>query len=481
MTSARPLLLGMLIAVGTLSAPPALGVDFEIQSRTIGDIYAHLRADDQLGDDPIARQRIHQLLGFNAWDLMGDGTNSLVFVSNMRVDSDLGILAAELDNNGQLGRHDVSLMYGYLEARDIGGWLDLKLGRQYEVDAIDMLLFDGLKVRAETPWYFAVELLGGLEAINGTGTINQQALDGSIEGNPNPCFDDVCTGYDVEDPMPRMVIGLGLSLIDLTYTQLDLKFREIVWIGPGVGSDGSEQGYGDNVSQMRVGGSFSQRITEGLFVHGGASYDMYLSLLNEVRGGVRYRPIHMVEVEAGYTYVIPTFDANSIWNFFSWRPINRIEERARFFFGDDLWIHAGAYQSLYSADDTVTLEDVDAEVMDLGMSAGATWIVGRQASVRTDITSQRGFGGDQTFVDLGGSYTFMDGKLGLDARALLIMFESDEQSNLHLNGTMFGGQLGAHWEFHDDMRLNLLLEEATTEVRPVWLRVMAVVDIRKWM
>jgi len=477
MTSTRPLLLGLLTALGILVVTPAFGVDFEVQSRTIGDVYAHLRADDQAGDDPISRHRIHQILGLNAWDLMGDGTNSLTFVSSLRIDYDFGILAEEIDNNGQLALHDASLLYGYVEGRDMWGWLDFKLGRQYEIDAIDMLLFDGAKIRAKTPWYFAVEILGGYEAVNGTLTVNQQALDGTVEGSPRPCFNDVCTGYTVEDPDPKLVVGVGLSLMDLTYTQLDLKFRQIVTL-----NDHPENEVdGDSLSQMRVGGAFSQRIMEGLFVHGGASYDMYLSLVNEVRGGVRYRPVHMVEVEAGYTYVIPTFDANSIWTFFSWRPINRIEERARFFFDDDLWIHAGAYQSLYTADDSVTDQEVEGEVQDIGISAGATWILNHRASVRTDFTTQQGFGGDQTFVDLGGSYSFMDGKLGLDARALLIMFESDDQSNLGLDGTMFGGHLGASWQFHDDMRLNLMLEEATTEVRPVWLRFMAVVDIRQWM
>ncbi len=46
MTRARPLLLGLLTVMGILAVTPAHAVDFEIQSRTIGDIYVHLRADD---------------------------------------------------------------------------------------------------------------------------------------------------------------------------------------------------------------------------------------------------------------------------------------------------------------------------------------------------------------------------------------------------------------------------------------------------
>ena len=49
----------------------ASATDFNITSQTMGDLYAHLRSDWS-GDNAIERKRIHQLLGFNAFDLTNE-------------------------------------------------------------------------------------------------------------------------------------------------------------------------------------------------------------------------------------------------------------------------------------------------------------------------------------------------------------------------------------------------------------------------
>lgn len=451
-----PVALAALVAAGSALAAPgaARAAIYQIQSSTMGDLSGSRRAD---GTD-IIRRRAHQQLGLNAFDLLGDGSNQLYFVSSFRFSTDFGIEQRDLDANASLQTYDLALLYAYIEAKQLGGLVDMRLGRQYEIDAIDMVLFDGLRVRVDTPWYFGVEALGGIEARNRIGGVstNPAELDGTLEREVQ--FDG-----SIRDTPVRAVYGAGLYLTDLAYTQLDVKFRRIQTL------DGS----GD-VNQQRVGAAFQQRIIEGLHINGSASYDFFLSLLNEARGGIRYRPVHLFEIEASYAYLIPTFDADSIFNVFSWRPMNRATERVRFFFGDDLWAYVGSYQSFVGADNSVTPEDVEGLVSDIGVTVGGRWVVGSQASVGAEFSTQRGYGGDQTFVDAGGQYWFLDGELGADLRLLLAIFDDEQQDRL--DGTMFGAQLSGTWRFSELGQVQLLVEHATTQLQPSWMRVFAVVS-----
>lgn len=439
--------------------PNATAVEALVRSQTIGDAYAHLRTDGT----EVPRRRIHQLLGLDLFDLAGDGSNSLFFVSSFRFSGDFGVEQRDLDAGPQLDRQDIAILYAYLEARNIAGFLDISAGRQYEIDAIDMLLYDGIRLRAKTPWYFGVEVLSGVEARNGWGpvSVNSHELDGTIEQL-------LTENGKTEDAAPRLVLGAGVFLTDLAYTQLEIGFRRIQELS----SDGF-------VNQQRLGGVFSQRIVEGLFVDGSLSFDFYQSLINEIRGGVRYRPIHMIEVEAQYQYLIPSFDADSIWNVFSWRPLNRAQERLRVFFGESLFAYVGTYQSFYGADSSVTQFSVDETVQDLGFSGGARWTVERGTHVYVDFTTQFGYGGDHTMVDVGGQVSFLDNTLALDARLMLILFEDQVQQGL--NGTMFGAQISGSWQFAEQGRLQLLVEEASTQLQPAWVRVLALVDLELWL
>jgi hypothetical protein len=428
---------------------------YQIQSTTMGDLYGHLRAD---GSD-IVRRRVHQVLGVNAFDLLGNGENNLYFVSSFRYSTDFGIEQRDLDNNAALQTHNLALLYAYLEARDLGGFATLRFGRQMEVDAIDMLLFDGLRARFDTPWYFGAELLGGIEARNQLGPItrNPAELDGTLEKSIE--FDG-----GIRDVTPRYVVGAGLYLTDLPYTQLDLKFRRIQMAGDG-----------KDVNQQRAALSFSHRIIEGLFVSGSTSYDFFQELINEGRAAIRYRPIELFEIEASYTYLIPSFDADSIFNVFSWRPLNRANERIRFFFSDDLWVYAGSYQTFFLADDTVTNAPIDGLVEDIGATVGGRWTPSRKGSVSAEFSTQQGYGGAQTFVDVSGQYWFISDTVGADLRLLLALFDDEQRPNL--DGTMFGVQAGSTWQFSDFGRLQVLVEHATTQLQPSWLRVFAVVSL----
>ena len=460
------LLMGIICAssVGIASA-----VEVQVTSRTMGDIYSHLRAnwDDS---DPIRRQRIHQLLGLNLFDLTSDKTNQVYFVSNLRIDADFGVSVAEQEQIEGLSQTDFALLYGYLNVHQWLGFLDIRLGRQYEIDAIDMVLYDGIRLRAYSPWYVGAEALAGLEATHRVGpTVSSHTLDGTPGG---PLLLEGKYG-EVE---PRLVVGGGLFLHHLPYTQFDLSYRRIQTLGEGVDPEVLGK---PGINQERFGVAASQRIMEGLFINAGASYDLFLGGVNELLAGIRYRPTFSLETEFKYHYLLPSFDADSIWNVFSWRPMDRTEQRVRIYGSEDFWVYGGAYQSFFRADDSVTEEDIDAVVEDLGFSMGSVLRIQPDSYVRTDLNTEFGYGGRQTFLDVGGGTTFRSGMFGLDGRLLMIFFEDEQQSRL--NGTMLGAQVEGTWFFTKQGKLSLLVEEASSELQPHWLRVLAVLDFNFWM
>ena len=463
------LLCGLIVLIGASPlAGTAEGATYHVTSRTIGDVYSHLRASWN-DDDPIRRQRIHQILGLNVFDLGGDGTNRIRFLSSMRLDVDFGVSAEEVQRYRGLEQNQFALMYGYLDWTGIWDFMDLRVGRQYEMDAIDMVLYDGARLRFYPLTYFGVETLAGLEAVDGLGpTVSSHTVDGT-PGGP------LLLSGQYGEREARLVVGGGVFTHNLQYTHVDLTYRRIQTLGDGVQS---EQTGKPGVNQERVGIAASQRVMEGLFVNGGGSYDFFLASMNEILGGVRYRPVFEWEVEAKYHYLLPSFDADSIWNVFSWRPMDRFEERIRWFESEDAWLYAGTYQSFFRADDSVTNEDVSSVVQDLGFTAGGVWRIQPDSHVRIDVTTEVGYGGRQTFFDVGGGTLFRGGAFGLDGRLLLILFEDEQQPRL--NGTMIGAQLEGMWNFMEGGKASLLVEEASSELQPHWLRLMAVVDLEFW-
>ena len=447
----------LILAAVTLAAPRAEAADFQIRSETLGDFYAHLRSDRT----EIERRRLHQLLGLSIFDITGDGSNQVFFVSSFRFDSDLGIARDELDRIAQLEREKLTILFAYIEARDLFGFLDVKAGRQLEVDAVDMLLYDGLKVRASTPWYFGVEALVGLEARNDFGPITQTSheVDGRLEG-------DLMFDGTVAEVSPGLVYGASLFLRDVPTTNLDVAFREIRHTDDG------------NIEQRRVALSFQQALWGFLFIGAEASYDLFLDLPDEVRGELRFRPTDWFDGRLAYHYLIPSFSADSIFNVFSWQPINQAEATATFWLDPALSVYAGGYVSFLQTDGSAA-GVTDELVEDIGVTAGGRWTVGARGSVFLDVDSQVGYGGTQTFVDAGTDWTFLGRTFGIDGRLLLILFDDELQANL--DGTMLGAQAGGFWQFTGGGRLRLLVEEVTTELQPSWFRVMGSVDLNYWL
>jgi len=114
----------------------------------------------------------------------------LEMIASMRLRHDFGEFQndAGLDSGPVLRSIDgrqIDLMYGYLQGRRIGGFLDFRAGRQFEASGLDWYVFDGGWTRVATPAHLAVEVFGGLQ-VNGAHVFGWPTwqLDGTSGNEP---------------------------------------------------------------------------------------------------------------------------------------------------------------------------------------------------------------------------------------------------------------------------------------------------------
>jgi len=57
------------------------------------------------------------------------------------------------------------MLTGTLEARNLLGFIDVTLGRQIEMELMDLIALDGLRVRIQPQWYLFLESYIGLQVV----------------------------------------------------------------------------------------------------------------------------------------------------------------------------------------------------------------------------------------------------------------------------------------------------------------------------
>ena len=84
----------MLAALATVSSPPpSKAAQYHIQAESVADFYQLLTSDNEI----LNRRRIHQFVGFEAYDLTGDGETQLAINTLLRFSADFGLLEREVD------------------------------------------------------------------------------------------------------------------------------------------------------------------------------------------------------------------------------------------------------------------------------------------------------------------------------------------------------------------------------------------------
>lgn len=358
------------------SATKASAADFVVNAETAAQGY---EVANPWGDTVLAKRRLMQTVGLGVYNIQGaykPGEADYSLVLRLRLDADFGINGhvegpAETKFSAENGSRFVpglqeaplDLMYAYVEGRNLAkGWVGFRVGRQYVTDVLGFWSFDGGLLRLTTPYYVQVELYGGLEQRGGLFlSTSRYERQGIWRGSHR--------GFGQEDGLPNLVdfpsyqfaqfapaFGAALESAGPSWIHGRFSYRRVYNTGPSITQQfpDPEGGYrstsGSRLSQERLGYALDLNKSDLGGLKGGFSYDLYNQLVGTIFGGLEAYAGKRVTLGADFDYFVPTFDADSIWNWFTHQPITTITGRGYFKASDRFDISASGGVRRWSAE-----------------------------------------------------------------------------------------------------------------------------------
>jgi hypothetical protein len=309
-------------------------------------------------------------LGVSAYDLIerrqGDiSSPELSFRARVRYDADYGANGASVDPTnfgsfvpglGSLGSAQgaVDLMYAYVEGRRfLSGWLGFKLGRQYVTDALGWWSFDGADISANTPFYMKAEAYAGFEQRGGLPLSSARfERDGIWRGDRSGLDPSAYPQFQPAALAPAY--GAALESTGVTWLHGRLTYRRVYNTGTSNVTEFASGLYapavydGGRISSERLGYAMDTNLADALGLKAAIVYDFYNAEVTSMYASADTYVTKEVTVSADYDYYVPTFDADSIWNFFAAEPTNDLGLRANVDVNRQLSVAGGGHVRIFN-------------------------------------------------------------------------------------------------------------------------------------
>lgn len=357
----------------TLYSAQAAAVNFEVE----GDVAAQgYEVASPWGDIVLGRRRLTSMLALSAHNLQGDYKPFEADYSvrlRLRVDADFGVDGAEEDFNRDdpsrfvpgFDHSPIDLMYGYVEGRNLaGGLFGFKLGRQYVTDVLGWWSFDGGLVRITTPFFMRAELYGGLEQRGGlplsTSRFESQGVWRGSHSNLNGRSNEYPSFQFAGDAAPAF--GFALESDGPNWAHGRFTYRRVYNTGefftqqfPSPGGGGIPRQTGQRLSSEKIGYALSAYLnTDSISggIRGGFVYDVYNDLISKAYGTLDLHVTEERRVSFGLDadFFVPTFDADSIWNWFTHNAVSTFLGRVAVKPIDEFEVTASGGVRLWMAD-----------------------------------------------------------------------------------------------------------------------------------
>jgi hypothetical protein len=427
-----------------LTCGSASAFDGEITSDSAAQFYDVVSPTGQV---TLTRRRLTTTLGLDAYNLlespMGDPkAPELSLRARVRYDADYGAPPAETDTNQPnslvpgFTPESVDIMYAYLEGRRFfGGWFGFKLGAQYITDVLGWWGLDGLEMAVTTPYYVKAEVYGGVEQRGGLlGASSRFEGDGVWRGSRADYGPLLYPAYQPENYGPA--VGVALESTGVSWLHARLTYRRVYDTGT---SNTAQFFYGippeqttasgARISSEKIGYAVEANLPSVGGIKGGIVYDFYRSEVTSAYASVDVYAGKQVTIAADYDYYQPSFDGDSIWNFFDSQPRSDVGLRATFDATKELAFSADAHVHVFGVDTTqfepqsepiylgTGIFPTNSHSLDEGGSFLARWRTGEThvaANARGDFGSE----GDRVGADLSGEHVFetryiVGGRIGL--------------------------------------------------------------------
>ena len=338
----------LLALTASFGSGAAEASDVEVDARTAAQAY-------QVGGPwtgaALDRRRLTQTLGLSAYDLQGArrvGGPSYSVVMLLRLDADFGVNDRLPPGQGGgettysapsaagsryvpgLRPAPLDLVYGYLEGRNLAnGWLGFRLGRQYVTDMLGWWSFDGGLVRVTTPAHVRAEVYGGLEQRGGLPlSTSRYEAQGVWRGShsdfgataDSPRLTDY-PSYQYATPAPAF--GIAAETVGLGFVHGRVDYRRVYDAGLSVTQQFPDAGGGYRavdglrLSSEKLGLAADASVLGHAHARGGLAWDVYAARAASAYGSLEVYGGRRATVGADVDYFAPTFDADSLWNWFT--------------------------------------------------------------------------------------------------------------------------------------------------------------------
>jgi hypothetical protein len=393
---------GALGALAALLVAP-LASAYEARVEASLDVQ-HYSVGSPFGQPYLQRQRYTSTLGLELDQLEGATAPGkrrgpqLWFRSRLRVDADFGQEYVERDPSSNrfvpgLEQAPLELMYGYLEGRGFAsGLLGFRLGRQYVVDALGYWSFDGAEVELTLPLHLALSGFAGFEQRPGLPTLSagRFGAEGVWRGNRDglelgqyPAF--------LQESALAPAAGAALSVVGLQSFHSKLSYRKVqnhsaVLVSPYFDDANGLRFYrGARTSSERVGYSAQVEVPELGAATGHAVYDLYNQLLSDAALDLNVYATPSLSVGADVDYYYPTFDGDSIFNWFTHDGMTTAEGRVSY---------------------------VPKGLLDVSLSSGVRWFDTAGRDVLAGARGRYRFGPGSVVLDASGEYGEIGHRVG---------------------------------------------------------------------
>jgi hypothetical protein len=403
------------------------------------------------------RADVQQRLVLNGWPMrQSDGRPRLSMHLDLNIGSDLGPEPDAFLSQPDPRRMRLDLFGAQLVLHDVGDRVDIKLGRQWFLDALGADALDGLVVQARLAPFMALEAGAGFAARRGWSNI----------------------GPDLFSPDGTRLQTNGGQVIRARLSTMGLRWLQA--------SAGLTRQADTDVQVHRA--AFAARVgPRALHVDTLGRYDLILRRTLRVQAAVG-RQTRTYTIRAGWRRNRPSFSADSIWNAFV--PVAHDAGFADVQARVGAWTLAadGAVHVYPSGDATAQTPGLPMPVQPDPVDAERALDVGGQLSRRTrwgraggSLRWADGFGGARQFGDLFVTVPMptMLGRIQgqLNARVGGLRFEPTlDAEPVHSAWAMLTGR----WYPEENMRIEAVAEWYDATDEPGRLRIMGRLALEDW-
>jgi hypothetical protein len=232
------------------------------------------------------------------------------------------------------------------------------------------------------------------------------------------------------------------------------------------------------ISTERAGVGLGYDLADAVAVDGAAVYDLYRSKLVEHRATLQTRPVHGVHAALGYQYRLPTYDADSIFNWFGAVGSTLVRTRLATDLRRDLSLGATIGVRWYadpSSESSSANAGPHAGQRDGLGGVDATWHT-LEDTFRISQTAEMGQAGDRFVGDAWFTHRFGGGKL--EPSVLLTMARWRDRLRSEFNSTVLTYVLACRFSPAGAPRLGIDWEHSVSDVSQQRFRVVGTVDVR---